>query len=212
MNYIYDILLNYNNHDYDFFEWNNSDTILHIRKIPLIKVSTLVLDDIKNYDVIFNKKFLETISNKAEIFNNKSIRIVEYACLLSDGTNVIAIMIKNNRCLKSKLLLDEEEDVIAITEKLKEQNIEYKKQKKLKNNIYKTRKQIEQEQKLRKSLKNIFKSDNNETIKYVYYECFNKKEENISIIKNQFYNIFEEIDELKIDKLKNILKLLEIKH
>lgn len=212
MNYIYDILLNYNNHDYDFFEWNNSDTILHIRKIPLIKVNTIVLDDIRNYDIVFNEKFLETISNKTETFNNKSIRIIEYACLLSDGTNVISIMIKNNRCLKSKLLLDEEEDVIAIAEKLKEQNIDYKKQKKLKNNKYKTRRQIEQEQKLRKSLKNIFKLDNNETIKYVYYECFNKKEDNISIIKNQFYNIFEEIDELKIDKLKSILKLLEIKH
>lgn len=212
MNYIYDILLNYNNHDYDFFEWNNSDTILHMRKIPLIKVNTLILDDIKNYDVIFDKKFLEIISNKAETFNNKSIRIIEYACLLSDGINVIAIMIKNNRCLKSKLLLDEEEDVVAITEKLKEQNIEYKKYKKLKNNIYKTRRQIEQEQKLKRSLKNIFNSNNNETIKYVYYECFNQKEDNISIIKNKFYNIFEEIDELKIDKLKNILKLLEIKH
>lgn len=212
MNYIYDILLNYNNHDYDFFEWNNSDTILHIRKIPLIKVSTLVLNDIKNYDIVFDKKFLETISNKTEIFNNKNIRIIEYACLLSDGTNVIAIMLKNNRCLKSKLLLDEEEDVIAITEKLKEQSIEYKKQKKLKNNIYKTRKQIEQEQKLRRSLKNIFNLDNSETIKYIYYECFNKKEDNISVIKNNFYNIFEEMDELKIEKLKNIIKLLEIKH
>lgn len=212
MNYIYDILLNYNNYDYDFFEWNNSDTILHIRKIPLIKVSTLVLNDIKNYDIVFDKKFLEIISNKTETFNNKNIRIIEYACLLSDGTNIIAIMLKNNRCLKSKLLLDEEEDVLAIAEKLKEQSIDYKKQKKLKNNIYKTRKQIEQEQKLRRSLKNIFNLDNNETIKYIYYECFNKKENNISVIKNNFYNIFEEMDELKIDRLKNIIKLLEIKH
>ncbi len=212
MNYIYDILLNYNNNVYDFFEWNASDSILHIRKIPLIKISTIALNDIINYDVSFDNIFLETIKNKTESFNNKHIRIIEYACLLSDGTNVLAIMFKNNRYLKSKLLLDEEDDVLSISEKLKEQKIIYQKTKKLKNDSYKTRRQVELEQKLRKSLKNIFNLNNKETIKYVYYECFNKKEENIPTIKNHFYNIFEENNELAIEKLKNILKLLEIKH
>ena len=82
----------------------------------------------------------------------------------------------------------------------------------IKSNSYKTRRHVELEQKLKKSLKNIFNLNNKETIKYIYYECFNKKEENISTIKNHFYNMFEETDESTLEKLKNILKLLEIKH
>ena len=46
----------------------------------------------------------------------------------------------------------------------------------------------------------------------MYYECFNEKEESINKIRKNFYFILEESNELIIEKLKNILKLLEIKH
>ena len=39
MTYIYDVTLNFNEILYDFFEWNNSDTLTHIRKIPMFKVN-----------------------------------------------------------------------------------------------------------------------------------------------------------------------------
>lgn len=212
MNYIYDILVNYGNVPYDFFEWNSSDNIMHIRKIPIIRVSANTLMDIRDYEVKLDNTFIEYIKSKTETFNNKNIRLIEEACLLSDGSNVLAIMLKNNRLLKSKLLLEEEEEVLAISEKLKEQEIVYTKTKKNKNNQYKTRRQIENEQKLRKQLNKLFYDKNYETLKYMYYECFNKKEESINIIRKQFYSMLEEQDEFIIEKLKNILKLLEIKH
>lgn len=212
MNYIYDILVNYGNVPYDFFEWNSSDNIMHIRKIPIIRVSANTLMDIRDYEVKLDNTFIEYIKSKTETFNNKNIRLIEEACLLSDGSNVLAIMLKNNRLLKSKLLLEEEEEVLAISEKLKEQEIVYTKTKKNKNNQYKTRRQIENEQKLRKQLNKLFYDKNYETLKYMYYECFNKKEESINIIRKQFYSMLEEPDEFIIEKLKNILKLLEIKH
>lgn len=212
MNYIYDILLNYNNIPYDFFEWNKSDNILHIRKIPLIKVSANTLKDIIDYEVKLDNSFLSYIKRKTEIFNNKNIRLLDYACLLSDGVNVLAIMVKNDHCFKSKLLLDEEEEVLAISEKLNEQEILYTKLKKNSNIYYKTRKQLENEHKLRIELNKLFREKNYETLKYMYYECFNKKEVSIVIIKKKFFSILDESDELIIEKLKNILKLLEIKH
>ena len=212
MNYIYDILLNYKNVPYDFFEWNTSDNITHIRKIPIIKVSANTLMDIRDYEVKLDDARLECIKKKTEIFHNKSIRFIEEACLLSDGTNVLAIMLKNNHLLKSKLLLEEEEEVLVISEKLKEQEITYKKIKKNSSNPYKTRKQIENEQKLRKELNKLFRERNNETLKYMYYECFNKKEENMNVIRNRFYSILDKSNEEIIEKIKNILKLLEIKH
>lgn len=212
MNYIYDILLNYNNIPYDFFEWNKSDNILHIRKIPLIKVSANTLKDIIDYEVKLDNSFLSYIKRKTEIFNNKNIRLLDYACLLSDGVNVLAIMVKNDRCFKSKLLLDEEEEVLAISEKLDEQEILYTKLKKNYDIYFKTRKQLENEHKLRIELNKLFREKNYETLKYMYYECFNRKEVNVSIIKKKFFSILDESDELIIEKLKNILKLLEIKH
>lgn len=212
MNYIYDILVNYGNVPYDFFEWNTSDNIMHIRKIPIIKVSANTLIDIRDYEVKLDDSFLEYIKFKTEIFNDKNIRLIEEACLFSDGSNVLAIMVKNNHLLKSKLLLEEEEEVLAISERLKEQSVIYTKIKKNINNQYKTRRQIDNEQKLRKQLNKLFYDKNYETLKYMYYECFNEKEESINKIRKNFYFILEESNELIIEKLKNILKLLEIKH
>lgn len=212
MNYIYDILLNYGNTPYDFFEWNTSDNIMHIRKIPIIKISANKLIDIRDYEVEFDSSFLEYIKGKTEIFNHKNIQSIGYACLFSDGINVLAIMLKNNHLLKSKLLLEEEEEILSISERLKEQEIIYKKGKKTQKIQYKTRKQIESSKKLRKEINKLFSAKNYETLKYMYYECFNQKEENMSIIRNQFYSIIEESEEKIIENLKNILKILEIRH
>lgn len=212
MNYIYDILLNYGSVAYDFFEWNNSDNILHIRKIPLIKVNPITLIDIRDYDVEFSKDFLESINKKTEIFNHKNIRVIEEACLLSDGANIIAIMIKNNHLLKSKLLIDEEEEVLSICQKIKEKNINYKKIKNKKSNIFITRKEADDNKKLREELNRIFSEKNNETIKYIYYECFDKKEENIKNIRHQLINLLTNEEETIIKKLKKVLELLEIKY
>ena len=48
MNYIYDVLCNFQNVYYDFYDWNKTDDILRIRKIPIIKVNDEVYLDLKN--------------------------------------------------------------------------------------------------------------------------------------------------------------------
>lgn len=45
MNYMYDVLLNFNDFPYDIFEWNKDDKINHIRKIPLFKLKTTDLSN-----------------------------------------------------------------------------------------------------------------------------------------------------------------------
>lgn len=212
MNYIYDILLNFGSIPYDFFEWNTSDNILHIRKIPLIRVSPITLLDIRDNEISFEQNFLETINKKTEIFNHKNIRVIEESCLLSDGRNVLAIMIKNNNLLKSKLLIDEEEEVLSICERLKEKEISYKIIKNKKSNLYTTRKQLENKQKLKKELNKIFSEKHDDIIKYMYYECFNEKEENIKKIRNEFLKLINNDDDNTIEKLKNLFKLLKIKN
>ena len=39
MIYIYDLTLNFNDRLYDFYDWKDTDSITHYRKIPLIKLS-----------------------------------------------------------------------------------------------------------------------------------------------------------------------------
>ena len=39
MTYIYDILLNFKDELIEFYDWNKNDNIIHIRKIPLLKIT-----------------------------------------------------------------------------------------------------------------------------------------------------------------------------
>ena len=58
---VYDILVNIIDSErvYEFFEWNNKDDIEHIKKIPLVKVSSHFLDDCINNNITVDKSFLK---------------------------------------------------------------------------------------------------------------------------------------------------------
>ena len=50
MNYIYDILVNFNDGDrlIEFFEWNETDLFEHIKKIPIYRISSKQMQEICN--------------------------------------------------------------------------------------------------------------------------------------------------------------------
>ena len=73
MNYIYDIILNFQKEYYDFYEWNNNDHIYHMRKIPIIKVNNKQLLDIKNNTIKFKIDTLKFLNVKAEQIKNNDI-------------------------------------------------------------------------------------------------------------------------------------------
>ena len=52
MNYIYDIYLNFNKELYDFFDWNKSDKLTHIKMIPIFKVNE---ETIKSFRLYYNR-------------------------------------------------------------------------------------------------------------------------------------------------------------
>lgn len=186
MSYIYDILLNFHEQLFDFYDWNKSDNIIHIKRIPLLKISSNKLTEIINSEVIFNNDLLEIIDEKTEVYTNRKTRIIKYACLLTDGLRVIGINVgKNNQY--SKLLLDEEYDVLEVSSRLKESCISYQIINKKEKNNYRTRKEIEQKQKALKELNLIIKKDNPAELKYLYYDCFNEKTDNIEFIKDVLY-------------------------
>lgn len=203
MNYIYDILLNFNDNYFDFYDWNKSDNITEVKKIPIFKITSEDMYKIKNNYVIFDNEFKSKIKNKTEYFIGRSIKLMS-AFLLTDGIDVIGIKLGNN-VLYSSLQIDEELDILEELN-IDNTNIKYDVVNKRQIDYFKTRYQIEQEKVVKNKLKDILKENNISKIKYIYYECFNKKENDIEIIKNNLKSVSNEC----LKKLDNILNSSKI--
>ncbi len=210
MIYIYDIIINLTDNEriLEFFEWNEHDSIEHVKKIPLFKVSTKFIDDIISNEIKVDSKFLESIKNYTELFDIKTKKIMEYATLVSDGSKVIALEFSENGKIlyRSSLLLDEEEEILDIVENLDETEVKYKKLKSRNINNFLTRKELFIKNFLLKELKSSYKKKNINKIKYLYEECFNKKD------SSDFYNeLVDDINNNFSDKHKKLFEILTMK-
>lgn len=199
-NYMYDIYLNLNKKLYDFFDWNKSDKIIHIKKIPIIKTSEENISILIQNKININRNTLLQIYNKTEIYNK--VNKIDYCALFSSDTDVISIQFddKGNSIKKSNLLLNDELDTIEIINDILPQNIEFKIIKKEKKSLQ-TRKQLKEENFINSELKNI----DDKKLSYIYLECFGKRESNRKLIIEK---IRKEKKNIKIYKtIYNILKL-----
>ena len=68
MNYIYDILVNFKETLYDFYEWNKNDNITHIRKIPLFRINDIFFKDF----YLFTKKLFTLCTEKDIIIRSEN--------------------------------------------------------------------------------------------------------------------------------------------
>lgn len=184
MNYIYDIFLNFNTELYDFFDWNSNDNMIHIKKIPIYRVSTKVLNDMRLRQIKIEKNRLEEIENKTELFSRLKNTSLKYAALFTDTEDVLALTFdrQGNSVQRSKLLIDEDIEVLECSSRYKLVNIRYTSKKALHINDLETRRQRNVDQTIFKELSKLYKSKNYETLEYLYYELFNQKERNINII------------------------------
>ena len=174
MKYIYDIMLNFDENFYDFFEWNDSDNIEYIKKIPAFKLSNKVLNELKNNEVIINN-FINIIKDKTEVYLNTTIDLIEYSCLFVSDNMVIAVEFNNEGKIiyKSDLLIDEALDVISVCDKLKEIKLDYKILKK--NTIdFMTKEELKKYNFICREIEKLYLDNNIEKLRYLYYECYNK--------------------------------------
>lgn len=207
MNFIYDILLNFNSEFYEFYEWNLDDEICHIRKMPLFKLTTKQLTDMVNNEVNLEKLFLKEIYNKTEVFTKNEVKTISYACLLSDGDKVLAVKLNKNGTIisKSSLLIEEEDEVTDLALRMKLKPIDYSIIKKKNQFEFKTRKEIE----IEKFIKTKINEETNlEKLRYLYFDCFGKKElDRDKIIKRIKNEINTNWDGIYL-KIYNFFKLL----
>jgi hypothetical protein len=207
MNYVYDILLNFKEDFMDFYDWNNRDSICHIRKIPIYKVETKVLKDFLNFKIELSSDELLKLENQTEIFLGRKVKTLKYACLITDSRKVIAFKVKDNKVYISDLLIDEEASTLEMINLLSFWDIKYKIIEKKENNILKTRKQIEFEKYLNIELEKILNEKNLSKLKYIYYECFDKKEDKIDIIIDKIKTELKENYSVFSKKIDYLLKI-----
>ena len=198
MNYIYDIVLNFQDNYYNFFEWSKLDIIKNKKKIPVYRISDEDLLSLKNNQVIVDNPFLN------KIFTTTTKK--EIAILVSNTKLAIGLLIDKEGLVKQKssLIFEEEEEVNNICQSLTITKINYKKNIP-QNENNKLRIEIEKKDKLIKFIKD---TNNQITLKYLLYEYYNKESNNITKIKKLLLEELNKPWNSKQNKLYNIMKLL----
>ena len=128
MNYVYDVVLNFQEELIEFYEWDSKDTIDHIKKIPIFRINSTSLNDLINKNIIISNDFIQKIKNKTKCF--RKTNDLKYSALFTDLNKVIGIEFSETGKIlcRSSLLLDEEESIIMdcrfdIVEKICYKNI-----------------------------------------------------------------------------------------
>ncbi len=191
MNYVYDILVNFSYPIIEFYDWNKDDNILNIKRIPFYKIKSNVLEELKNSKF---KIDVTKIKGLTKIFNNKkNYNSVVY----TDGDEAIAFKFDDKGiCIgKSKLLIEEEKEILDSAYMVEITDIEYEIISSDNIDVYKTRNQSLITEYL---ANHIDKIDDLDKLTYINYECFGEyrlldKNELICHIRSEWNDKYYEI-------------------
>lgn len=209
MTYIYDILLNFNDELFEYFQWEDSDNIKYVKKIALFKVDSKVMREIINNEILFDSLFTENIPK----YEMNDFETSSNLCLLTDGLMVIGVLIRDNKVISvSRLLLDEELEALENSEGLEMIEPVYTIIKTKKNrNLYLTRKEREIKSKLETAIDDLFNSGKLDELKYFYYEFTGKESSNMDYIYKYLKESLEQFNDKHLE-LFEILMLSNVKN
>jgi len=193
MDYIYDIVLNFQNNYYDFFEWKPSDKVINVKKILVYKTTDEDYLNLKYNEVTIERKSLP-----------KQIKMF----LVTNGGEVMGLLLDNNGNIikRSSLLFDEADEVLEEKETIKALPLKYIKNIP-KSHLINSRLNIEKKKYLQKYFSKIDIKKDEYLLKYIYYEIHNKEENNINkvyinlkeLINNDTDKIYESIKKVSIE-------------
>ena len=188
MDYVYDIVLNFHDTYYEFYEWKSTDKIINIKKIPIYKVSTKDYLNIKNNDIIIDSK---TLSKTNKMF------------LITSGFEILGLYLDSNGKVlkKSSLIFEESDDILEDKDLFKNINIKYQI---IKTNkiTYQSRITKEKSKYIKKYLKSLDKTKDEYILKYIYYDIYNLIEEDSDII----YSKLQELSKKDLNKIYQSIK------
>ena len=208
LNYYYDILLNWNEVGYSFYEWDDTDVLELVKKIPFFKVRHKTLVDLITNKVKVEPDFLNLIKDKTLVSNRKFTTKLSYAALLTDNKNVIALEFNEEGLTinQSYLLIDDELNTLESTYGLKELLLNYEIIKPLV--ISKT---LRQEQSAKSfiifEINQLYQKGDLNKLKYLYYEYKQITSEDLELIYHTFLEDINKDFNVNLLKLYHIIKL-----
>ena len=196
MNTVYDLLLNFSDVVYDFYEWNIKDDIEHIKKIPFVKISTKTLYDFLKKDIKIDINFLKEIENVTQKYD---LTKLEYACIFTDGITTLAVEFSKDgySMYKSRLQLEDEEEIIRYVKRDNIREIGYEVVSNDEENPrFLSRKEIRIKNFLEKEITKTYQNKEYSKLEYLYLEYFDVLEENPDLMKERLLDSMkQEIDE-----------------
>ena len=195
MIYVYDIIVNLNDEIRDFYDWQEDDDLMHLRRVPLIKVDDETYINLISKSIKVSSEFLDIIRDKTQVFNLRSYETLNYACVFTNKENAFIMTFYDNGKTKdkSKFLINEELEIVDLSRKLKNIHIDYKI---ICNKTNKCKIIREDKVKLDKILKSLeYIKNNNQLIEYLTIEWFNKRENYNNLIKDIKKNYTKKHDE-----------------
>lgn len=207
MNYYYDVLLNFQDEYYMFYEWDEEDNIEFIKKIPLIHVDTQIISDAMVKVIEVNKEFLESILNKTKLKQNKSL---EYACILSDGKNSVALEFNKQGLVinKSSINIEDELNINEFIYSISKIKVDYNCVAECK--VFKeTRQELKIKKILNSEIKDVYQNKNFSKLKYLYLEWFDKILDNN---EEMYHNMLNKINDKLTDKEYHIYEIIRLSY
>lgn len=203
MHYIYDVLANFNEIFFDFYDWNDSDHLIHIKKLPILRVDSNFFNCVKFFDVFVDKDLVDKIYRKTDFFSVSKNKYSNVCCLC-DGREAIIVNLDSKGYVvgRSSMLIDEENEVIDICECMSVSNFQVVINNRIIPSFFKTR----HESYMDKFFLNELNQLGYDELYYLYYDCFDESENDVVKIKER---IFNEIESL-YPKINDFLGLISI--
>jgi len=192
MDYIYDIILNFQNNYYDFYEWKPKDKLINIKKILAFKISNEDYLNLKYNDVVIDNQTLPKYTKMILVTNGEEVMGI----LLDQTGKVIK---------RSSLLFEEADEVLEEISILKSLKINYIKNN-YKNHIISNRVEEEKIKFLEDFFSEVNQVKDEYLLKYIYYDIYSKEEPNTNIIYKQLKSLIN----TNINKIYNSIKKISI--
>lgn len=205
MNYVYDILSNFNQELYDFYDWDKNDNFTHLRKVPSFRVSKEVLVDLMFKKVKIKGNLLKLIKDKTQVFTKEGVDVIEYCFIVSDSVNALGVILDEDGVVykRSKFLVSEELEINKCLKTSKIYNVEYNLLSSKTHYSNMTRNEDKVTNLILNELELIM--DSTDKIDYLYYEWFNTNKG-----KNKYKKLVSSIKSSYTSKHEYILELLNL--
>ncbi len=207
MHYYYDVLANLEIDLWDFYEWEETDAILPIKKVPLVRVTESDIKSFFKYNVVFDQEWIQKYLEKTIVKNSKE----KLSCILFSSTKN-CILLEVDGCgrtiSRSRLLMEDENNCNEVAFAIKPSSVLYKIESKLKQR--QELRQITAEKHLIEVELNTLRENKNQIkCSYLYYEWFGSLESNF---EKMLEDMTEELKKETFAKFHQIAKIIKMSY